>query len=98
MDIDRTMKHEFKTIEDVKVVASGVLQLKFNCGSVREVDLTPVMHGALFEPLKDPSIFEQVKIDREVGTIYWPHGADFDPDTLFNWDAVVAGVEKGADL
>jgi hypothetical protein len=30
-------------------------------------------------------LFEQVAIDREVHTLVWPNGADFDPATLHDW-------------
>ena len=86
------MKHEFKKIKVVKVVSEGVLELEFNCGSHRRIDLNPIMHGSLFGSLKDPKVFKEVKIDHEVGTIYWPNGADFDPDTLFHWDEVVGDI------
>lgn len=87
------MKHEFKRIEDIRVVSSGVLDLQFNCGSRRTVDLRAIMHGPLFGELKNSDVFEQVTLDREVGTICWPNGADFDPDTLFHWDEVVGELK-----
>jgi len=35
--------------------------------------------------LQDTSRFEQVALDREVCTLVWPNGADFDPATLHDW-------------
>ncbi len=40
----------------------------------------------MFSPLKNLDLFNQVKIDPEIHTIIWPNGADFDPETLYNWD------------
>ncbi len=80
------MKHEFKKIVSLEVVATGILELKFECGALRRIDLMPIMFGALFGELKNPEFFKQVMLDPEVGTICWPNGADFDPDTLFHWD------------
>ena len=88
------MKHEFKKIVSAKVISSGILDLEFACGSRRRVDLTPVMSGVLFGALKDPEFFNRVSVDREVGTICWPNGADFDPDTLFHWDEAVHDISK----
>jgi hypothetical protein len=88
------MHHEFKKIVSVEVIAHGILHLEFSCGTRRKVDLTPVMFGALFGQLQRPDIFNQVRIDHEVGTICWPNGADFDPDTLFHWDEAVRGISK----
>lgn len=83
------MKHEFKKIVRVEVASPGQLNLTFDCGTRRKVDLTPVMVGTLFGALQEQEFFKKVEIDREVGTIFWPNGADFDPDTLFRWDEVV---------
>ena len=38
-------------------------------------------HG-VFEPLKDPAYFAQVRVDEDAGTIVWPNGADLDPCEL----------------
>jgi len=35
--------------------------------------------------LRDLTVFEQVKLDREAGNLVWPGGADFDPETLHDW-------------
>jgi len=36
----------------------------------------------MFEPLRDPALFVQVRID-EFGAISWPNGADLAPDALY---------------
>ena len=36
----------------------------------------------LFEPLKDPDLFAQAKVD-EFGATCWPNGADLAPDALY---------------
>jgi hypothetical protein len=41
--------------------------------------------GELYGPLRDLSLFNQVKIDPEVETLVWPNGADFDRATLHDW-------------
>jgi hypothetical protein len=61
------------------------LRLEFDDGLVREVDLSaeliePV--GPMFEPLRDPEFFSQVRVDEELGTIVWPNGADMDSVVL----------------
>ena len=88
------MKHEFKKIINVKVISTGILELEFACGTRKKVDLAPVMSGLLFGKLRDPEVFNQVSVDHEAGTIFWPNGADFDPDTLFHWDAAVRDISK----
>lgn len=41
----------------------------------------------VFEPLSDPVFFARVELDRELGTINWPNGADVAPETLHFWVA-----------
>ncbi len=61
-----------------------VLRLKFGDGSTTDVDLENELSGPVFEPLReDRSLFLQVRVDSELGTIVWPNGADMDPDVLY---------------
>jgi len=60
-----------------------VLRLTFDDGSVGDVDFADDLWGEMFEPLKDPEVFAQVRVDPEGGTITWPNGADFDPCGLY---------------
>jgi len=78
--------HELHSIYDVKVVGDHQLQLKFEDGSVKVVDLTGFWEGELFKPLRDPEFFRQVRLNEECHVIEWPNGADFDPETLYHWD------------
>jgi hypothetical protein len=36
----------------------------------------------IFEPLQDRNFFSQVRINRDIGTIYWENGADLSPILL----------------
>jgi len=58
------------------------LRLTFEDGTVGEIDLTDELWGPVFEPLKDRTLFTQVSVDHECGTIVWPNGADFAPEWL----------------
>ena len=78
--------HELHSIYDVKVVGDHQLQLKFEDGSIKIVDLTGFWEGELFKPLRDPEFFNQVRLNEECHVIEWPNGADFDPETLYHWD------------
>lgn len=59
------------------------LRLSFSDGEVKEVDLAAELHGAVFEPLRDPAFFRQVRVNEETNTIEWPNGADFAPEFLY---------------
>jgi hypothetical protein len=40
----------------------------------------------MFEPLRDPVLFRQAKIDPELETVAWPNGADVSPEFLIYGD------------
>jgi Protein of unknown function (DUF2442) len=75
----------------VEPLQGFVLRLGFDDGTTRDVDLEGELWGAVFEPLRaDPQLFRKVRVDRELGTIVWPNGADLDPDVLHG-DVPAAG-------
>lgn len=56
------------------------LRLRFDDGVEGEADLTHLLDfRGVFEPLRDPKEFGKVRVDRDLGTIVWPNGADVDP-------------------
>jgi hypothetical protein len=60
------------------------LHLKFEDGAEGVIDLAPhLSFQGVFEPLRDPAYFAQVRADTELGTVVWPNGADLDPDVLY---------------
>ena len=61
------------------------LRVQFDDGTDQVIDFQPMLAGALYGPLRDLGLFNQVRIDPEVHTLVWPNGADFDPAILHNW-------------
>ena len=60
------------------------LHLRFEDGAEGVVDLAAhLSFRGVFEPLRDPAYFAQVRVDPELGTVVWPNGADLDPDVLY---------------
>ena len=59
------------------------LRLVFDDGLTKTVDLEPYLRGPIFVPVRDPAYFARVFVDPELGTIVWPNGADFAPETLY---------------
>lgn len=57
--------------------------LKFAGGVEGEVDLESELWGEVFEPLRDKARFAELSLDKELGTIVWPGGADFAPEFLY---------------
>lgn len=71
------------------------LWLRFNDGVAGEVDLEGRLFGEVFEPLRDPELFRQVRLEPELDTVVWPNGADFAPEFLH--DLVVRGASEVAE-
>lgn len=71
--------------EMVAVIArpEHTVRIVFADGEVRDVDVTPLLDSPAFAPLRDPVLFEQVKVDEQTGTITWPGDVDLDPDVIY---------------
>lgn len=54
--------------------------LRFDDGLEGEIDLSDVLWGPVFEPLKDPAYFANFTVD---WTLTWPNGADIAPESLY---------------
>ncbi len=74
-----------ETVTTAKVIGPTSVELTFSDGTCKEIDLAPELYGEVFHPLKDPALFAQVQVDRELGTIVWPNGADFSPEFLYRY-------------
>jgi hypothetical protein len=68
-------------IREVKVLKGFKLKLTLTDGSVIERDVSGLLVGPIFEPIrKDSAVFAKVRV--EGGTVVWPNGADLCPDVL----------------
>lgn len=77
------MTDRVPVVTAVQVLHDFVVGVTFDDGTVGEVDLLPHLWGPVFEPLRaDPTLFAQVRVDQEEGTIVWPNGADVAPEML----------------
>ena len=71
-------------VTGVRVLARYVVELTFADGDVRVIDLESLLWGEMFEPLvANYSMFREVRVDPNAGTIVWPNGADISPRTLY---------------
>lgn len=73
----------FLHVTKVKYLQSYKLQLEFNNGVMKQVNLQNELYGEVFEPLQKLKLFRQVYVNPETGTIEWPNGADFAPEFLY---------------
>ena len=64
------------------------VRLHFTDGLVQDVNLAPVFErGGVFTAIRDDrSVFEQVRVNPESGTVEWPGEIDLDPDVLYGCD------------
>lgn len=79
------MSHAIHRVEHFDIVAPYTLTVRFADGSEQRIDFRPVLEGEVFGPLQDLNVFNRVELDRTFGTLQWPNGADFDPETLHDW-------------
>ena len=79
------MTHPIHKVRAFEIAGPYRLRIEFSDGLSRTIDFGPVLEGDLYGPLRDLSLFNAVSLDREVHTLVWPNGADFDPATLHDW-------------
>lgn len=73
-----------RDIVSVKPLSGYRLWIRFEDDSQGEIDLSQIIRfEGVFAPLQQHDFFEQVAVDPEIGTIFWPNGADLDPDVLY---------------
>lgn len=69
-------------VRTVKPLHGFKVQINFENGEQKEIDLELYLHGPIFEPIRnDPTLFKSVKV--EGGSIAWSNGADIDPNVLY---------------
>jgi hypothetical protein len=79
------MAHAIHRITGFQIVGDYTLAVHFADGTDRTIDFRPILAGELYAPLRERSLFNQVRLDSEVHTLVWPNGADFDPAILHDW-------------
>ena len=79
------MTRHIYRVRSFRISGPFTLVVAFDDGCERAIDFLPVLRGEVFGPLRDPSLFAAVRLDRESCTLVWPNGADLDPATLHDW-------------
>ena len=65
------------------------IRVQFDDGSEQLIDFEPLLYGPIFGMLREPSLFREVQLDEDFGTLVWPNGADIDPMVLYDWPAYI---------
>ena len=84
-------------VQAFEIVAPYTLWMQFDDLTWQTINFQPILAGALYGPLRDLTLFNQVRIDPEVRTLVWPNGADFDPATLHDWPVYVTELSALAE-
>jgi hypothetical protein len=73
-----------KDIVAVQPLDGYKLRLTFEDDAEGIVDIAQLTEfTGIFAPLADSAFFAQVTVNPDLGTVYWPNGADLDPDVLY---------------
>jgi len=70
-------------ITEAKYLSDYKVKVVFNDGKEGVADLSDVLRGPVFNPLKDKKLFAQLRVDEELATIAWPNGADLAPESVY---------------
>jgi hypothetical protein len=81
-------------LESAEYVRGHTIHVRFSDGAEGDVDLSAELWGEVFEPLKDPAVFRQLQLNKELNTVTWPSGADLAPEFLYE---KVAKNRRAAD-
>ncbi|HUK15194.1 MAG TPA: DUF2442 domain-containing protein [Bryobacteraceae bacterium] len=88
------MDHPIYKVCSFEIVSDYTLRILFDDGSEQTIDFRPVLAGELYGPLRDLTLFHQVRLDPEAATLVWPNGADFDPASLHDWPLHAGAFEE----
>jgi len=74
------MHHFFPKVISVSAMKDWRIRVCFQDHGVVIVDMKPFVDFGVFRALRDPILFQQVKVS--FGTVEWPVGLDLDPEWL----------------
>jgi hypothetical protein len=85
-----------------EIVGDYTIRLTFDDQTEQTIDFEPILTGPIFGTLRDKSLFDQVTLEKNFGTLEWPNGADVSPTVLHDWpehiDAIIARRQQEVTL
>lgn len=87
-DVEPAIRHVVPwRVVSVSAMPDLLLQVTFVDGATGDVELRnflngPQAKGTVFEPLRDPNVFAQVRV--VMGAVQWANGADLAPDAMYD--------------
>ncbi|MFQ5614395.1 MAG: DUF2442 domain-containing protein [Anaerolineae bacterium] len=98
MKNDEFQDDKLYDVTSFEIVGDYTLRVAFDDSTEQIIDFEPILLGPIFGPLRDLEIFNQVRLDADLGTLVWPTGADIDPTVLHDWpqhiEAIIARRKK----
>src|ERR1700676_4357074 len=91
-----SLTHPIYRVLAIQIVGPYTVRVQFDDQTEQVINFEPVLAGKLYRSLRDPKLFDQVRLDPEVHTLVWPNGADFDPATLHDWPTYADALAKRA--
>jgi hypothetical protein len=71
-------------VVEVKPLPNDCLWVRFQDSTSGTVDLAQELWGPMCEPLTNPEVFNQARVDPELDTVVWPNGADLASEFLYH--------------
>ncbi len=91
--------HPIYRVVNFEITGPYMIKVGFDDNTYQTINFKPVLKGEMYKPLNDLSLFNKVLIDKEIHTLVWSNGADFDSATLHDWpkykDELIEIVSKG---
>ncbi|CAG0950337.1 hypothetical protein ANRL3_00191 [Anaerolineae bacterium] len=81
-------------ITSAQVVGDYSLELTFDNGVRKRVNLRRELYGPIFESLRDPAYFARAFVDPDSRTVTWPNGADLAPDFLYQLEPEETSAQR----
>ena len=78
--------HKIYKITNFEIPGTYTLKIYFDDNTIQIINFKPVLKGKIYGALLNKSVFEGVKLDSEINNLVWPNDADFDTETLHDWD------------
>lgn len=72
----------YPAVIKVSAVADYVLNIEFDNGEIRCLDMKPYLEFGVFRRLKNPDSFNQVRVSFD--TVEWETGIDLAPEFVYN--------------
>ena len=73
----------FLHVTEAKHIEGYKIEVSFNDGRSGVADLSTVLRGPVFEPLKSTPEFAKLRVDKELETVVWSNGADLAPEYIY---------------